>query len=211
MIVHTILTSAKTIPLTLSQPPGILLVISKHSFFPGLRAYLSQDEISSLINSCDPKLKPIVLVAITTGMRRGEILSLKWDDVDLKNGFIHVRDSKTGKARSIPIEKPLKTTMKKLPRHIGSEWVFWIGDRGEVRKGIQRAWAKAVSEAEIDNLRFHDLRHHAASTMVMQGVPLYTVKEVLGHASIKTTERYAHLSPEFIRDKIKRVENTGSK
>jgi integrase len=124
---------------------------------------------------------------------------------------IHIRESKSGKSRSIPINETASKTLAALPRYLDSSWVFWIGKRGDVRKDVKSAWTKAVKKAGIPNFRFHDLRHTAASWMVMSGMDLYTVQKILGHASIQMTERYSHLAPEHLAQKMKAFELVGPK
>lgn len=87
--------------------------------------YLSWEECQTLVDACDDHLRPIVITALNTGMRRGEILSLKWDDVDLKHGFILLADTKNGERREIPINDTLKDLFKALPRRLDVPYVFY--------------------------------------------------------------------------------------
>ncbi|MDP6561071.1 MAG: site-specific integrase, partial [Candidatus Binatia bacterium] len=118
----------------------------------------------------------------------------KWEDVDLGSGMIHILKSKSGKSREIPMSDHLRADLSRFPRRLGSEYVF-PGKTGEPLKVIKRSWQRAVKKAEIEGATFHTLRHTAASYLVMGGVDLRTVQEILGHADIRITMRYAHLSP----------------
>ena len=150
--------------------------------------YLSREEADRLIAACykAPKcshLAPIIITALHTGMRRSEILKLKWDDIDFRAGFIYVRDSKNYQSRMIPLTETLKQTLKSLPRHITSPYVFCRED-GKPYNEVKKAFNKVVKYAGIKDFHFHDLRHTFASWLVMGGTDLATVKELLGHKSI---------------------------
>jgi integrase len=134
-------------------------------------------------------------MAFNTGMRRGEILGLTWDQVDLKHGFILLEVTKNGERKEIPINGMLRTTLQGLTRHIDSPYVFWQGENGNRYKAVTRSFKTACTKADIKDFHFHDLRHTFASQLVMAGVDLTTVKELLGHKSITMTLRYAHLAP----------------
>jgi integrase len=120
-----------------------------------------------------------VEVALLTGMRRSELLGLKWEQI--RNGFIYLTETKGGKARQIP-----------------------INDRLEGRRfyEVKRSFVSACRRAGIEDFRFHDLRHTFASRLVMKGASLKAVQELLGHADLKMTMRYAHLSHEHLRDSV---------
>ena len=156
--------------------------------------FLTIEEIQRLLNYCPSHLKPIVTVALHTGMRKGEILNLQWQQVDLSHGFVLLDKTKNGERREIPIDETLRTMLSKMPHSIESICVFTDRD-GNPYKNIHRSFHTALRKAEILNFRFHDLRHTFASHLVMQGVDLTSVKELLGHKSITTTMRYAHLAP----------------
>ncbi|MGR3309761.1 MAG: tyrosine-type recombinase/integrase [Candidatus Brocadiales bacterium] len=161
---------------------------------PGRLRYLSLEEIQTLINICPPHLKPIVITAIYSGMRRGEILSLKWEQVDLKNNFLLLDKTKNNKRREIPINATLQKTLGALPHSIESEYVF-VDMKGNPFKDVKRSFATACKRAGIRDFTFHDLRHTFASHLVMAGVDITCVKELMGHKSLTTTLRYTHLAP----------------
>lgn len=167
--------------------------------------YLSKEECQSLIDSCDPHLKPIVITALNTGMRKGEILNLRWDQVDLRHGFILLSVTKNGERREIPINKTLEAVFldKSLIRRLDVPYVFYDPVTGKPYRDIKRSFNSAVKRSKIQDFHFHDLRHTFASHLVMAGVDLTTVKELLGHKDIKMTLRYAHLAPSH---KVKAVD-----
>lgn len=158
--------------------------------------FLSQTEAQALIQACNKRLRPIVITALSTGMRRGEILSLTWPQVDLEHGFIFLEKTKSGKRREIPISTILKVTLASLPRDPEVLWVFYNSRTKEPLKEIKRSFTSALEAAKIKDFHFHDLRHTFASHLVMNGTPLATVSRLLGHSDISMTMRYAHLAPE---------------
>ncbi|MFQ5956945.1 MAG: tyrosine-type recombinase/integrase [Candidatus Brocadiales bacterium] len=161
---------------------------------PGRLRYLSQEEIQTLVDACVPHLRPIVIVAVHTGMRLGEILNLKWEQVDLKHGFILLDVTKSGGRREIPINATLRATLDTLPRGPESLYLFANKD-GNPYQRVKRSFVTACKRAGIRDFTFHDLRHTFASQMVMAGVDIRTVQELLGHKTLTMTVRYSHLAP----------------
>ncbi|MBU2541336.1 MAG: tyrosine-type recombinase/integrase [Candidatus Omnitrophica bacterium] len=157
--------------------------------------YLEKEEIIKLLAKCSKHLKPIVIVALNTGMRRGEILNLKWQDCDFRRGIIHLLNTKNGDKREIPMNEKVKTALIRTKKHSESPYVF-CNDKGEPYGNVRKSFFTAMRKAGIINFRFHDLRHSFASHLVMSGVDLNTVRELLGHKSLKMTLRYSHLSPD---------------
>ncbi len=141
-------------------------------------------------------LKPLVICALQTGMRRGEIFSLKWSQIDFSNGFIEVLKSKSGKARKIPISPRLDVLLKEILATSNSEYVFINATTNKPYVDIKKAFSSVLKKANIKNFRFHDLRHTVATRMVESGADLIVVQEILGHSNIQTTMRYAHPVPE---------------
>ena len=156
--------------------------------------FLSLEECHRLIDCCQEHLRPIVTIALHTGMRRGEIFSLKWEQVDLEHGFILLDISKNGERREIPINTTLEYLFKDLPHSVESMYVF-AGKNGNPLTDIKNSFHAALKKAGILDFRFHDLRHTFASHLVMAGVDLTSVKELLGHKDITMTLRYSHLAP----------------
>lgn len=144
-------------------------------------------------------LMPIVLLALNTGMRRGELFSLEWRHVDLKGRVITVAGSgaKSGHTRHIPMsDEAFAVLVAWRNQNEGDGLVFPSPDTGERMDNLKTAWGGLIREANLKGFRFHDLRHTFASKLVMAKVDLNTVRELLGHSSIDMTLRYAHLAPE---------------
>ena len=154
---------------------------------------------------CSPAwLRAIIVAALKTGMRKGEIRNLKWADVDMANSNIHVRRTKSGKMRVIPIHPELSEVIEELRRRKGGEYVF-VGERGQkLEEGSQlrSSFEAAVRRAELGAFTFHDLRHNFASELVMKGADLRTVQEYLGHSTLMMVQRYSHLSESIRRSTI---------
>ena len=167
--------------------------------------FLTENEARSLLNACNNFLKPIVLMALNTGMRQGEIFRLQWEDVDLKHGVITIRDGKDGKDAHVPINENLKAVLSELPRFDDNLHVFPGMKPGAPLNNVHHSWKTALEKAGIENFRFHDLRHTFASWLVMEGVDIYTVKDLLRHKSIEMTIRYAHLAPEHKKAAMERL------
>ena len=175
--------------------------------------YLSADECQTLINACEKQLKhlkPILIMALNTGMRKSEILNLKWDDVDLVHGFILLSHTKNGERREVPINATLRATLEELykgttkrPRKVHVPYVFYDYTSEKPYLNVHHSFVTACKRANIRDFRFHDLRHCFASHLVMSGIDLTTVKELLGHKTLTMTLRYAHLAPSH---KVKAVD-----
>ena len=159
---------------------------------------LSPEEARRLIECAAPAIRPVLIVALNTGMRRTEILSLKWRDVDFAKSFILIEDSKSGRSRKVPMNEFVYKTLKELPR-TSDEHVFFNPETNDHIKDIKTSFRTACQRAEIQGVRLHDLRHTAASKMIEAGADLVTVSKILGHASIQMTMRYAHPTPENMR------------
>ncbi|MGA2363000.1 MAG: tyrosine-type recombinase/integrase [Candidatus Aminicenantales bacterium] len=164
---------------------------------------LNPAEASRLIECAGPELRPILIIALNTGMRKSEILSLRWQDVDFVRGFILIGDSKSGKSRKLPMNTAVFEALKGLQRR--SDYVFFNPKTETHIKGVTRLFAAALKAAEISGVRLHDLRHTAATKMVEAGVDLVTVSKILGHSSIQMTMRYAHPTPENMRLAVNRL------
>lgn len=144
-------------------------------------------------------LKPMVLLSLNTGLRRGELFSLKWHDVNLqaKNLTVAGEVTKTTETRHVPLNSEALSTLEKWrkqhPRKVG--YVFPGQDGGRMTD-VKTAWIELLKNAGVEDFRWHDMRHDFASRLVMAGVPLNTVRDLLGHSDIKMTLRYAHLAPD---------------
>ncbi len=150
-------------------------------------------------------IQAIVTLALNTGMRRGEILQLKWSDVSLQRREIVLRASttKTGTRRHLPLNKAamraLEAWKSELDNVVNLHGLVFPGPTGGPMFSIKKAWATQCRDAQVTDFRLHDCRHDFCSRLVMSGISLYTVRDLAGHSSITLTERYAHLAPQVTR------------
>ena len=160
------------------------------------RGYKEKPELGTYAD----RLTPIVLLALNTGLRRGEIWNLKWGDVDLKNAMlvVHGKGAKSGQTRHIPLNDTALSALKTYKGNVSKMPNLPVFGKHEFKK----AFASLLKKAQITDFRFHDLRHTFASRLVMAGVPLNTVRELMGHASLEMTLVYAHLAPDNLRQAV---------
>jgi integrase len=169
--------------------------------------FLSSDEIRSLLRATkqseSPILRPAVYLALQTGMRKSELLGLRWSDVNFEARQILARYTNNGEPRQVPMSRRSTWLLKKMAaKNPLAEWVF-ESHRRDLTKApasqIKTAWRRALRLARIEGFRFHDLRHTFASHFAMRHGDLYALAKILGHRNPKITlDRYAHLSPEFV-------------
>lgn len=145
-------------------------------------------EIQTLLQYCAPHLRPIILTALYTGLRRGRILSLTWEQIDWDNNQI-IYMGKDGQPHSVPMVKPLRAELENLPHE--SKYVFTYG--GHRITEIKSAWRAAFCRAKLPYRNFHALRHTTATWLLRQTGNLKLVQTVLGHHDISVTTKYAHL------------------
>jgi len=157
--------------------------------------FLEREEIDRILANCCEHLRPIVIVALHTGMRKGEILGLKWRDIDIKRNIIHLSNTKNGEKREVPMNETAQKTIIGVLKNPESQYVFCNKD-GKPYGDIKKSFFTAIEKSGIVDFHFHDLRHTFASQLVMSGVDLNTVRELLGHKSLEMTLRYSHLSPD---------------
>ena len=163
--------------------------------------YLTPEEMDRLLAVCPPHLKPIVITGLHTGMRKSEIVNLRWDQVNLEERFLLLPYTKNGDQRGIPLTPTMVDLLRTIQAEqhqaaLPSPWVFPNSKTGKpYRPDFDSAWYRALRRAEIEDFRFHDLRHTTASYLRMAGVDLLTIQEILGHRDIKMTARYAHVAP----------------
>jgi integrase len=161
--------------------------------------FLDDGERARLLEACkenpNPNLYPAVVLALSTGCRKGEILSLRWPDVDLERGIIMLQDTKNGERRGVPLAGRALEVMKECSRfrRVDCNYVFPCTSLPKPAD-VDRDFARAREKAGIKNCRFHDLRHSAASYLAMNGATLAEIAEVLGHKTLAMVKRYAHLS-----------------
>lgn len=144
-------------------------------------------------------ITPITLLALNTGLRRGELLGLTWGDVDFAGAIVTVRgaSAKTGLTRHVPLNTEAMTVLRAWqPENAKADALVFPGPGGAPMFSLKTAWQKVATAAKLNAFTFHDLRHTFASKLVQAGVDLNTVRELLGHSDIKMTLRYAHLAPE---------------
>jgi len=187
-----------------------LTAIKKYQEPDGHLRYLSGEaEAERLLQACGDSLRPIVVTAIHTGMRKGELLGLTWDCVDMTHGFIRLKQTKNGKARALPFNETLWNLFSRLRTRPDVPWVFHdpAGHRWE---DVRHAFDRACEGAGLTDFHFHDLRHTFASWLMMRGVPLATVSNLLGHTSPTMTLRYAHLSPKHLTSAVRVLDPVSS-
>ena len=167
--------------------------------------FLTREESDALLQASDPRWRPFFAAAVWTGLRLGELLALRWDDINWRNDKLFVRRAihrgivgtpKSGKPREVPMNSKLALMLRELKLKSTCELVFASENNTFLDpSNIKRPYSKALRDAGLRSLRFHDLRHSFASQLVSAGVTLKVVQELLGHQSIQMTLRYAHLAP----------------
>ncbi len=197
----------------------------------GRLRFLSEDEATRLLAACEeassdrrmisqrsPYLFAIVTIALNTGMRKGEILGLAWECVDFARGVILLERTKSGRRREVPMNRAVDRVLADLREKqarasddgVPRGPVFRRTD-GSAWGNFRNAFEGACEAAKVFDFRFHDLRHTFGSWLVMRGRPLKEVQELLGHASITMTMRYAHLAPDRLRDAVASLEDFSTK
>jgi len=183
----------------------------------GRKRFATVAEVAALIDAAEmhkraPYLADLIRVAVNTGCRRGELLGLRWSQVDLEGGVIRLEgsDTKNGKPRRVPLNQQALKAVLTRERYRAANcpeslWVF-CRKSGKRNISIQSSWEAVVQEVGLEDFHFHDLRHTCGSWLVQSGVPLADVKEVLGHSTIRMTERYAHNAPENCRAAVDRLD-----
>ncbi len=175
---------------------------------PGRLRYLGLQDLARLLAICAQNgyLLPVVQLALHGGLRRGEILSLKWQNIDLSRRIIILEKTKTNEQRIIPLNDTLLRVLENLPRKDDSDFVF-AQLSGNM---ISVAFKKACKKAGISNFRFHDLRHTFASYLSMAGFNQRTIQDLLGHRDPRMSSRYTHLSHNYLSQAVKALDNTFS-
>ena len=149
-------------------------------------------------------LQPLVTVAIYAGPRRGELLKLRWANVDFDLNTITFKETKTNKDRSVPMEPIVRTALLELREKAGdAEYVFVNPDTGTRYTDVKKSFSAACRTAGITDFRFHDLRHTFGTRLADAGVDVVKIKELMGHASIVTTMRYIHATDQGKRGRSK--------
>ena len=173
--------------------------------------FLSDEERFLLLDACkqsnSPYLYPIVVLALSTGMRRGEILNLAWKDVDLKQHRVTLHETKNGERRAVPLVGHALGVMKEFARahHRLDTPLVFPGKNPKRPATIRDSWEHALKVAGLNDFRFHDTRHSAASYLAMNGASLAEIAEVLGHKTLQMVKRYAHLSEAHTAEVVGRM------
>lgn len=174
--------------------------VSKPKEPRGRVRFLSDDERKALLTACRESgsdyLYPVVVLAIATGMRQGEILDLTWADVNLDKQYLILHETKNGERRRVPLTGLAHAEINKLSkvRQIDTNLLFPHATLKDRPFDLRTPWEAALTKAEIKDFRFHDLRHSTASYLAMNGASLAEIAEVLGHKTLQMVKRYAHLS-----------------
>ncbi len=178
--------------------------------------FLSYEEANLLLDhlgKISPQVRDMALLSLHTGMRAGEIFNLKWQHIDLENGLIHIADPKSGRSRKAYMTQAVKEMFAGKQRGNPDELVFKSQRGGKIVQ-ISKTFSKVVKQLGFNDsvtdprqrVTFHSLRHSFASWLALAGVPVLTIKELLGHQTLATTERYSHLSPSAKKEAIAGLE-----
>ncbi|MCF8029895.1 MAG: site-specific integrase [Desulfohalobiaceae bacterium] len=181
--------------------------------------FLTYEEAERLLKALAEKSKDLhdmALLALHCGPRAGEIFALTWNDVDLERNFVTFRHTKNGRVRHVPMTERVRQMFQSRNRQSGSELIF-PARGGKQRKDVSKVFTQVVEDLGLNEgvedsrqrFVFHSLRHTCASWLIMSGVPLYTVKEFLGHQQISQTERYAHLAPDSLQQATNALNGIG--
>jgi len=141
-------------------------------------------------------LYPIVILALATGMRRGEIMNMKWTDIDAERGRVLLEETKNGERRAVPLSRNILEVLYAYKNLTvgGDSGLLFPGRNKNKPRDIRKPWCQAVEKANLVDFRFHDLRHSAASYLAMNGATLPEIAEILGHKTLQMVQRYTHLS-----------------
>lgn len=222
VVLHSALKHARRVNVLRENPAD--LVDKPRAPKRSMRA-LSREEVGALLGAAkDDRLEALYVCAVSLGLREGELLGLRWEDVDLRQGTLTVRrtqqelngrllvsEPKTAASRrTIPLPDGVKAALREhrkrmLAEGLRSEWVFCDTQGGLLRRSnlIQRSFWPLLKRAGLPRIRFHDLRHTAATLLLEQGVPLKTVQALLGHSTIAVTaDTYAHVTPAMERQAV---------
>lgn len=171
--------------------------IERKTEAPGKTRFLSDEERDRLLEACKaskwPRLYLLVLMALTTGARKGELLALRWQDVDLGRAVALCGRSKNGDAKALPLVPAAVEALREFEGKPGA-FVFPSTRSPDLHFNPEQRWQQALREAKLRNFRFHDLRHSCASMLAQNGATLLEIADVLGHRQLQMTKRYSHLT-----------------
>ncbi len=164
---------------------------------------LKEGEETKLLAYCEQSrallLKPLVILALETGMRLSELLSLSWGRIDINKRTALLLDTKNGESRIVPLSQKALQTLRQIPININSDKVFWTWS---AKDGVENVWRRTCKKAEIEDLHFHDLRHEATSRFFEKGLNMMEVASITGHKSLQMLKRYTHLKAEDLAMKL---------
>jgi integrase len=173
--------------------------------------WLNDSEEDRLLGYAPEWFKSIILAALHTGMRKGELLRLKWADLDFEQRLVRASHTKNHRVRYIPMNKRLYNLFQTIDHFSGpkgpSPYVFTNPDTGGRYKALNGTFERICERAGFTDVTFHTLRHTFASRLAQAGVPLNNIRELLGHGDMKVTMRYAHLAPNNLREAVQTLEN----
>ncbi len=195
----------KRLLLALAERDKNSILIQTSNHWRTIRSHLSP----TLKDGFFDYLTPMVLLAIHTGLRQGELFSLRWNYVDLDKSIITVAGdkAKSGKTRHIPLNKNALYALHTWHKQCSNHDLVFPNKEGKQMDNVRKSWCSILKKSNITNFRWHDLRHHFASRLVMAGVDLNTVRELLGHSNLAITLRYAHLAPAHKAEAVARLDN----
>ena len=167
--------------------------------------FLSQAEYRRLLASAEPHLRPLIEMAVETGMRLEELLGLRWEQVHLDRREVRLVVTKSNRPRVIPLSDRAVAVIVASPRIAQSPYVFTNPQTGRRYRNLRHAFSKACSRAGITDFRWHDLRHTFASWHVQSGTDLYRLSRMLGHSTLQMSARYAHLATEHLHEAVRNM------
>jgi integrase len=175
----------------------------------GREVFLSAEECERLLSACravDVRLHIVVLIALSTGMRRSEILRLRRDQVDFTRGYLYLDDTKNRERRGVPLVGPAREALRAWMDQLDSRLqLVFAGRTGRTPFDIRKLWYRARQDAGFPGVRIHDLRHSAASLLAKDGASLPEIGAILGHKSPAMTKRYAHFAASHLQEVVSRM------
>lgn len=168
----------------------------RYKLYPDLRQVTFADHV-----------RPMIILSLNTGMRQGEIFSLRWENINFEHAMLTIEGAyaKSGKTRHIPLNTEALQTLKSWREQSDNTDIVFGNKDGQRFDNVNKAWRGILTSAKITNFRWHDMRHHFASRLVMASVDLNTVRELLGHSDMSMTLRYAHLAPEHKASAVEKL------
>ena len=165
--------------------------------------YLQPTELKAVLEACPEWLRPIAALAVSTGMRRGEVLGLRWLDIDSKGGRLMLPQTKNGEGRIVYLNTLAQQALSAVQQKKAKPTDLVFTGESVKPENVSLAFLRACRSVKVSDFHFHDLRHTAASWMRMKGADIHTVALILGHKDLRMAARYQHLSPAFLSDAVK--------